>query len=103
MNNDKLLIVVTILVLYLLCFRRSEGQETEGDYICKLPTNFNDTIDGRIDAKLNGLVDGTFADWVNQINNHQHYGYNGEPGSNTGDHEMTVNVDQTSGPKYFKK
>lgn len=92
MNNDKLLIVVIVLVIYLMCFRRSEGQE-----ICQY--NQGD-LDSAIETKLNSFLDDgvKFSDWVKK---HQHYSYNGMPGDHTGDHLMRVNDDQTSGPKMF--
>jgi len=67
MNNDKLLIIVLVLTLYLTCFRRSEGQETE--MVCQYNPGQLDDI---IDAKLDGLGVGNFADWVTKINNHGH-------------------------------
>ena len=48
MNNDKLLIIVVVLTIYLLCFRRSEGQETE--MICKY-------TEGQLDDIVNRLID----------------------------------------------
>jgi len=45
MNNDKLLIIVVVLTLYLLCFRRSEGQETGDDYVCEFDkTKIQETV-----------------------------------------------------------
>ena len=61
MNNDKLLIIVLVLTLYLTCFRRSEGQET-GEYICK----YNE---GDLDSVIRGVVANMFGSDVDDSGN----------------------------------
>ena len=101
MNNDKLLIIVLVLTLYLLCLRRSEGQDTEGDYVCtyfgdKFESNVNDLID----TKLNGLVDGNFADWVKKINNHGHNVSQSQGPDHSGKHDGTVHHQHSMGHSH---
>ena len=54
MNNDKLLIIVVVLTIYLLCFKKSEGQE-----ICQYQQG---DLDSAIDTRIKTLFNTTIKD-----------------------------------------